>query len=81
MKSDIWRQLKGITSNELGTALEKDGWVPRASGGSASVYKKQGRRVSIHNHPHKTYGSEQLKKLFDDINWTEADLKRLKLIK
>ena len=81
MKPHVWGQLKGITSGELIVALKNDGWTDRASGGSAIVFKKQNRKVSIHSHPHKTYGPGQLKVLFDDIGWTENDLKRLKLIK
>jgi predicted RNA binding protein YcfA (HicA-like mRNA interferase family) len=81
MKPDVWNQLKNITSGELVTALEQDGWTERARGGSAMVYKKQSRRVSVHVHSHKTFGANQLKDLFDDIGWTEQDLRRLKLIK
>ncbi len=81
MKPNIWDQLKSITSSELITALQNDNWVERASGGSSIIFKKQNRKVSIHSHPHKTYGPGQLKQLFQDIGWTEADLKRLKLVK
>ena len=81
MKQDVWAQLKNITSSELIGALLDDGWVERASGGSAIIFKKQNRKVSIHSHPHKTYHSGLLKELFKDTGWTEQDLKRLKLIK
>ena len=81
MKPDVWSQLKNIISSELMSALERDNWIKRASGGSATVYKKQGRTVSMHSHSHKTYGERQLKELLDDIGWTEQDLRRLKLIK
>jgi predicted RNA binding protein YcfA (HicA-like mRNA interferase family) len=81
MKPNVWDQLKSITSKELITALENDGWVERASGGSAIIFKKQTRKVSIHSHPQKTYHPKQLRELFQDIGWSENDLKRLKLIK
>jgi predicted RNA binding protein YcfA (HicA-like mRNA interferase family) len=81
MKSEIWSQLKNITASELISALENDGWGERASGGSAVVFKKSGKKVVIHLHPHKTFGPKQLKELFKDIGWTAHDLKRLRLIK
>ncbi len=81
MKPSVRDQLKSITSGELISALKNDGWKERASGGSALIYKKGNRKVSIHSHPHKTYHPKQMKELFTDIGWTEQDLKRLKLIK
>jgi len=81
MKPHIWSQLKNITSSELIAALRSDEWDERATGGSAIIFKKGNCKVSIHSHPHKSYGPSQLKDLFRDIGWTEEDLKRLKLIK
>jgi len=83
MKKEIWDQVKNITSADLKRALERDGWLPDETGSSATVYLnvKTGKRVAIHFHAHKTYGSWQLRDLLEDIGWTEADLKRLKLIK
>lgn len=40
-----------------------------------------GRRVGIHYHPQKTYGANMLRALLNDIGWTPADMRRLKLIK
>jgi len=54
MRPDVWAQLKNITASELISALERDGWVERASAGSAIVFKKEGKKVVIHNHPHRT---------------------------
>ena len=81
MKPEIWDQIKNITADELIRALEKDYWGLRRGKGSRNIYLKNGKLVSIHYHPHKSYGSNMLEKLFHDIGWTEADLKRLKLIK
>jgi predicted RNA binding protein YcfA (HicA-like mRNA interferase family) len=86
MKKEVWDQLKNITSGEIMQALERDrvnGWYSDETGSSATVYRNdnQGKVVSIHNHPHKTFGAKQLKELFKDIGWEEDDLKRLKLIK
>ena len=42
---------------------------------------EDGRIVSIHYHPRKTYHRGLLKGLLDDIGWTEDDMRRLKLLK
>jgi len=82
MKSHIWDQLKNITADDLIKALEKDGAIWVDSHGSVRVYKlMSGLKITVHYHPHKTFGSNLLKNLFEKISWTEADLKRLKLIK
>jgi|WetSurMetagenome_2_1015567.scaffolds.fasta_scaffold1321701_1 hypothetical protein len=86
MRKAIWDQLKNITAGEIKNALDKDhisGWYANKTGSSAIVYRndQSGKIVSIHKHPHKTYGADQLKLLLNDIGWNEADLKRLKLIK
>ena len=79
---NVWQQLKSITADELTRALEKDGWVRDIGIGAELVYRhKDGRRVSIHYHPRKTYHSGLLKGLLDDIGWGEEDMRRLKLIK
>ena len=84
MKKEVWDQLKNITAGELRRALDKDkNWYADETGSSAVVYRNDinHRIVSLHVHPHKTYASSLLKQLLEDIGWTEADLKRLKLIK
>jgi hypothetical protein len=35
----------------------------------------------IHYHPRKTYGPKLLTALLNEIGWTEADMRRVKLIK
>ncbi len=78
----IWDQLKNLTADKIVTALEKDKWKRDTSKGAILVYRSHdGRRVTIHYHPHKTYGAKLLKGLLADIGWNEQDLKRLKLIK
>ena len=82
MKPEIWAQLKNITVEKLLSSLEKDGWVLRTTGsGSRRIYTKGLKIVSVHYHPHKSYGPKQLREILEDIDWTELDLKRLKLIK
>lgn len=84
--SDVWRQLKGLTAGELCRALERDGWQRDTRSGSQHIYRTVTDtgailRVSVHVHPHKTFGPGLLKGLLTDIGWSVADLRRLKLIK
>ncbi len=77
-----WQQLKSKTAGEIIAALEKDRWALDEAVGAGRVYlHPDGRRVGVHYHPKKTYGPYWLKRLLDDIGWTEDDLHRLKLIK
>jgi predicted RNA binding protein YcfA (HicA-like mRNA interferase family) len=79
---NVWQQLKSITADELIRVLEKDGWVRDVGVGAELVYRDEdGRIVSIHYHPRKTYRPGLLKALLEDIGWTEVDMRRLKLIK
>lgn len=80
--SHIWAQLKNLTAAELIAALERDGWQCDTHGGSMRIFRQPetGRRVSILFHPKKTYGPKMLKGLLDDIGWSEADMRRVKLI-
>ena len=78
----VWNQLKGITAGELMSALEKDGWTVDAKHGSIHIYiSPSGGRVSVHFHPHKTFGPGLLKGMLKDIGCNEGELRRLKLIK
>ena len=77
-----WDQLKNKTCDDLVTALTKDGFALDEGVGRSRVYvAPDGRRVAIHYHPGKTFGPNLLKGLFTDLGWSEADLRRLKLIK
>ena len=80
---NTWAQLKGKSAGELVSALEKDGWVMENKEGSERIYRhSDGRHVSIHYHESSsTYGPKLLKALFEDIGWSEGDMRRLKLIK
>jgi predicted RNA binding protein YcfA (HicA-like mRNA interferase family) len=77
----VWAQLKNLTCDEIIAALKKDGWSQDTGKGSERIYRKPPNRVSIHYHPQKTYGPKMLKGLLDDIGWTEAQMRKLKLIK
>lgn len=78
----VWKQLKNKTADDLISALKKDGATPDETRGAEQIYiLRDGRRISIHYHPKKTYGAKLLKGLLEDIGWTEDDMRRLKLIK
>ena len=78
----IWDQLKNITAGEIAKALEKSGWMRDEGAGNIYVYLHPNKgRITIHYHPHKTYGPKILKGLLDQIGWSEDELRKLKLIK
>jgi predicted RNA binding protein YcfA (HicA-like mRNA interferase family) len=81
--ASVWSQLKNLTADDLISALVKTGWkLEPDCTGAIQVYRNaNGDRVSIHYHPKKTYGPKLLKGLLEDIGWTEAELKKLKLVK
>lgn len=80
---NTWNQLKNTTVEQLIKAMEKDGWVRSPSQGATLPFVHPDREypVVIHYHPKKTYGASLLKGLIADLQWSESDLKRLKLIK
>jgi predicted RNA binding protein YcfA (HicA-like mRNA interferase family) len=81
----VWQQLKSTTADEIIAALKRDGYKQDPASADATIaYIKIGtanKRVVIHYHPRKTYGPKLLKALLDEIGWTEADMRRVKLIK
>jgi len=78
----VWGQIKNLSAKDLIRALENDGWIRDEKQGAIQVYRHpDGRRVTIHFHPGKTYGPGLLKAIFKDIGWKEEDFRRLKLIK
>ena len=88
LSRSVWDQLKAKTADDLIRALTKDGWVEEDRRGATRGFLKDTRngnggrqRVVVHYHPGKTYGANLLKALVQSAGWTEADLKRLKLIK
>jgi predicted RNA binding protein YcfA (HicA-like mRNA interferase family) len=83
---NVWSQLKNLTADELISALQRDGWTkdPASRDATISYIKYQSpknKRVVIHYHPRKTYQPKLLRALLTDIGWTEADMRRLKLIR
>ncbi len=78
----IWSQLKNISCEELISTLENDGFRLDTKVGSQRTYRRPDeRKITIHYHPHKTYGPKLLKQLLSEIGWTIEDIKRLKLVK
>ena len=79
----VWNQIKGLTADDLRKALERDGFTAEGKRGATLGFYKPGpppKRIVIHYHPNKTYGAKLLTALIVDAGWTEADLRRLKLI-
>ena len=84
---EIWRQLKSITAKEIVKALKRDGWTEEERRGATRGFAKQAtngtgrrRRIVIHYHPKKTYGTKLLQGLLDETGWSVDDLVRLKLV-
>lgn len=82
----VWEQLKNKTADDLISALKRDGYKKDPSSRDATIaYIKKSdagtKRVVIHYHPRKTFGPGLLKSLLEDIGWTDADLRRVKLVK
>jgi predicted RNA binding protein YcfA (HicA-like mRNA interferase family) len=81
----IWNQLKSTTADELIAALKRDGYRQDPASADATIAfikpAAGAKRIVIHYHPRKTYGPKLLKALLADIGWTEADMRRLKLVK
>jgi predicted RNA binding protein YcfA (HicA-like mRNA interferase family) len=83
---NVWNQLKSTTADELIAALKRDGYAkdPASKDATISYIKPTNpgnKRVVIHYHPRKTYGPKLLNALIAEIGWTEADMRKLKLIK
>jgi len=80
--TNIWNQLKNKSCKDFINALVKDGWERDVTVGPEQIYRNpDGRRVSIHFHPNRTYGAKLLKALIEDTGWSIKDMKRLGFIK
>jgi predicted RNA binding protein YcfA (HicA-like mRNA interferase family) len=79
---NVWNQLKNITAKELISALDKAKWTRDVTIGAEQIFRSpDGRRVSIHVHPGKTFGPNLLKSLLADIGWSEKKMREYRLIK
>lgn len=76
--------LYGLTARELIAALIQDGFVLDRQAGSHRLYLNQdGRRVTVSYHASgETFRRKTLTTMLElQANWTQADLKRLRLVK
>jgi predicted RNA binding protein YcfA (HicA-like mRNA interferase family) len=79
-----YAQLRNLTARQLIRALSKDGFtLDRQAGSHQLYYHPDGRRVTVAFHtPGDTFKIKTLKVMIElQAKWTEADLRRLKLIK
>jgi predicted RNA binding protein YcfA (HicA-like mRNA interferase family) len=74
---------RGMTARELIRALHIDGFRPVRTRGSHHIYRHDdGRRVVVAYHRlSEAFPMGTLKAMIVDIGWSEADLRRLELIK
>ncbi len=79
---NLARRLRNASARELVSALERDGFRYRRTGGSSRVYRHDdGRRVVIHYHRSgDTLPLGTLRSVLSGTLWTEPDLERLGLV-
>ena len=79
---DLVRRLRNTPVREIVRALERDGFSYRRSRGSSRVYRHDdGRRTVIHYHrSNDTLPIGTLRSVLSGTQWTEEDLKRLRLL-
>jgi predicted RNA binding protein YcfA (HicA-like mRNA interferase family) len=76
--------IRALTADEIIRALLSDGFTLRRTGGSHRRYQHpDGRRVSVAYHgSNTTFVPKTLRSMIEEqAQWTEFDLKRLKLIR
>jgi predicted RNA binding protein YcfA (HicA-like mRNA interferase family) len=79
-----YAELRNLAARELIRALSKDGFtLDRQNGSHQLYYHPDGRRVTVAFHsPGDTFKITTLKAMIElQAKWTDADLRRLKLIK
>lgn len=77
----VWEQLKNKTPSDFISALNRQLGGPDEINGSEHIYRfPDGRRVSIHYHKKRCYGPSLLKKLLEQIDWTEKEMKKYKFL-
>jgi predicted RNA binding protein YcfA (HicA-like mRNA interferase family) len=78
-----YSHLRSLTARELISALARDGFVLDRQAGAHQLYlHPDGRRVTVSFHrPGATFEIKTLRAMIEiQANWTDEDLKRLKLI-
>ncbi len=79
-----YAQLHSLNARELISALIRDGFVLDRQSGSHRIYlHPDSRRVTVSYHVgSETFRRKTLKAMLElQANWTEDDLKRLRLVK
>jgi len=78
-----YSKLRSITARRLISALIKDGFhLDRESGSHQQYLRSNKGRVTVSfHHPSDTFPPKTLKKIVQEAEWTEEDLRRLKLLK
>ena len=74
--------LRNLTAREMISALARDGFTfDRGDGSHQIYYHTDGRRVTVIFHGGgSTFRRKTLKSMINQAQWSEEDLKRLKLI-
>jgi predicted RNA binding protein YcfA (HicA-like mRNA interferase family) len=83
MSAIDWSRLRSTIAREIVSALIRDGFSLRNQSGSHQRYQHlDGRRVTVSfRRPGDTFRPKTLRSIVDtQARWTEADLRRLKLI-
>jgi len=79
-----YRKLRSVTVRQLTRALLRDGFSLRRKKGATRLFgHSDGRRVTLHVHrPGQTLKIGTLQEIIEnEAKWTEADLKRLGLLR
>jgi predicted RNA binding protein YcfA (HicA-like mRNA interferase family) len=79
-----WTKLRSLTAREIISALIRDGFTLRSTGGAHQRYRHpDGRRVTVSFHsPGETFAPKTLRSIIElQARWTEDDLRRLRLIR
>ena len=79
-----YSRLRSLKAQKLVSALIRDGFeFDRQRGSHHLYYHADGRRVTVSfHHSAKTFPPKTLKRIIEEqAGWTEADLRRLKLLK
>jgi predicted RNA binding protein YcfA (HicA-like mRNA interferase family) len=77
-------RLRTLTARRLVSALRRDGFaLDRQSGAHRHYLHPDGRRVTVSfHHPGQTFALKTLKTMIElQARWSEADLRRLALLK
>ena len=84
MTSADLSSLRSLTARKLIRALEKDGFYAESRGSAHQQFynANDGRRITVtYHHASDTFVPKTLRSMVEQAKWTQADLKRLGLVK